>query len=474
MPARSGSTARRSTPRIRRGPELASAPSTRRSTCCRIFGGRKSLSRPPADALRPRPTARDAPAATALLASYGLDIDVAAAARQLFGRRAADRRHRPRRRSVRQGADPRRADRQPRRARSRVLFAIIGDLEARGIGIVFITHFLDQVYAICDRITVLRNGRLVGTRDTAALPRHRTRPMMLGRELADDDQPIARRRRCRQVGDVCSRFKGYGKRGTLQPFDLDASRGRGGRRSRACSAPAAPRPRELMFGIEPADSGRSTSTASRSAIASPREPSPMASASARRTARPRASSRELSVRENIVLALQARAAGQAAVARRAGRDRRHASSSRSISAPPDAEKPIGLLSGGNQQKAILARWLATDPRFLILDEPTRGIDVGAHAEIIRLIERAVRRRHGAARHLLRTGGDRRLQSTASSCCATRGMSAELTGDEINARISSCRPSRSITGRKPGRMTKRLQPAQTAATPRPCRSSSPCW
>ena len=140
----------------------------------------------------------------------------------------------------------------------------------------------------------------------------------------------------------------------------------------------------LVFGAERADSGRLPSTASRCALQSPRD--------AARWLRLCPEERktegiiaDLSVRENIVLALQA----QARLAAPIPAPKQDEIAKRFIKLldirPPEPERPIGLLSGGNQQKALLARWLATEPRLLVLDEPTRGIDVGAHAEIIRLI-----------------------------------------------------------------------------------------
>ncbi len=153
----------------------ASAPSIRRSTSCPTCRWRENLyPRPPADALRPgRCAARCTGAPKRCWRTTASISTSGRAARQLFGRRAAGRGDRPRRRSLRQGADPRRADREPRRARGRTCCsASSGELKARGLGIVFITHFLEQVYAISDRITVLRNGRLVGTpRDGASLRR---------------------------------------------------------------------------------------------------------------------------------------------------------------------------------------------------------------------------------------------------------------------------------------------------------------
>ena len=108
---------------------------------------------------------------------------------------------------------------------------------------------------------------------------------------------------------------------------------------------------------------------------------------------------------------------------------------------PDAEKPIGLLSGGNQQKALLARWLATEPRFLILDEPTRGIDVGAHAEIIRLIERLCADGLALLVDFFGAGRNRVLQRPGDRA-ARQAPRARAAGGEVSADIhhgSDCGP-----------------------------------
>ena len=105
-----------------------------------------------------------------------------------------------------------------------ILFAVMRKLALRGIGVVFVTHFLDQVYEICDRITVLRNGRLIGERTTAELPRIELIRMMLGRELAETTSERAAAQ-VRQVGEICARFENYGKAGYVAPFDLALRRG---------------------------------------------------------------------------------------------------------------------------------------------------------------------------------------------------------------------------------------------------------
>jgi len=141
----------------------------------------------------------------------------------------------------------------------------------------------------------------------------------------------------------------------------------------------------MVFGVERADSGMVEVAGSTVRIDTPREAIRLGFGYCPEERKTEGIIAELSVRENIVLALQARRGWMKPLSRSEQND----IALRFIKAldirPTDPERPIGLLSGGNQQKVLLARWLATKPRLLILDEPTRGIDVGAHAEIIRLI-----------------------------------------------------------------------------------------
>jgi galactofuranose transport system ATP-binding protein len=264
-----------------------------------------------------------------------------------------------------------------------ILFGIMRQLAGRGIGILFVTHFLDQVYAISDRITVLRNGRLVGERATSALPRLDLVHMMLGRELSE----VTADREHRPVDDEkppYARFRHIGKRRYLAPFDLALRSGQvvalagllgSGRTETA----------RMVFGAERADSGTVEVAGATARVGSPRDAIRLGFGYCPEERKTEGIIAELSVRENIVLALQARRGWMRPLS---GREQdeiaRHFIRLLDIR-PADPERPIGLLSGGNQQKALLARWLATKPRLLILDEPTRGIDVGAHAEIIRLI-----------------------------------------------------------------------------------------
>ncbi|WP_181706525.1 sugar ABC transporter ATP-binding protein [Chthonobacter rhizosphaerae] len=265
-----------------------------------------------------------------------------------------------------------------------VLFDVVRGLARRGIGVVFVTHFLDQVFALADRVTVLRNGRLVGTRAIGDLDRLSLVAMMLGRELSAET--LKRHRTGRVAAEPFARFEGYGRRAWVQPLDLAIRPGEvvgvagllgSGRTETA----------KLLFGIKEADSGRAVVDGRPVRIASPRVAAALGFGFCPEDRKTEGIVGDLSVRENIVLALQARRGWLKPLS---GQESR-AIADRFVKLldirTSDIEKPIRLLSGGNQQKALLARWLATEPRFLILDEPTRGIDVGAHAEIIRLIER---------------------------------------------------------------------------------------
>ncbi|MCK7596321.1 sugar ABC transporter ATP-binding protein [Microbulbifer sp. CAU 1566] len=277
------------------------------------------------------------------------------------------------------------------------LFSVMRELKAKGIGIVFITHFLDQVYAVCDRITVLRNGQLVGEFEAVHLPRSALVGHMLGKELQAETKVQAREV---QSGDVQAKEQREQKalsetlleldevavRGSLHPTSLTVRRGEavglagllGSGRSEVCRA---------VFGVDKTTGGKLTFKNSQQNFSQPAEAIVQGLALCPEDRKTSGIVGPLSIRENIALALQARRGWW----RPMNRAEQQALAERFIAelqiATPDAEKPIEQLSGGNQQKVILARWLATNPKLLVLDEPTRGVDIGAHAEILKLIKK---------------------------------------------------------------------------------------
>jgi len=263
------------------------------------------------------------------------------------------------------------------------LFALVRDLASRGAGIVFITHFLDQVYALSDRITVLRNGRSLGTTVTADLPREALVSQMIGRSL---EKAVKRPRVARQRdGEPIAQFKGIGRRKFVKPFDLELHAGEAvgaagllgsGRTETAL----------LMFGVEKAETGTVEIDGREVRLNSPRDAIGRGLAFSPEDRKTDAIFADLSVRDNVTIAMQSKRGWLRKIPRR-DQDALVARLTEELNVKTsDANKPIGELSGGNQQKVLLARWLATDPKVLILDEPTRGIDVGAHAEIIDMIE----------------------------------------------------------------------------------------
>ena len=263
------------------------------------------------------------------------------------------------------------------------LFSIIRALKAKGLAVIFISHFIDQVYAIADRITVLRNGRLVGTSPSSDLTRLALVSQMIGKELrAVPDRNL----RSETLGKVLLAASGLGRRRTMAPFDLTLREGEAlglsgllgsGRTETA----------KIVFGAERSDSGAVTFDGAPLARRSPRRSIAAGLAFCPEDRKAEGLVLELSVRENIVLALQSKKGWLRRVPR-AEQDRiaREMIAALGI-ATTDAEKPVGQLSGGNQQKVVLARALASRPKALILDEPTRGIDVGAHAEIMALVRK---------------------------------------------------------------------------------------
>lgn len=263
------------------------------------------------------------------------------------------------------------------------LFNVLRGLRDRGLGIVFVSHFLDQVFELTDRVTVLRNGRKVVTENTADLDRVRLIEHMLGHALEDEVSTRARTGGATARPDLL-RFEGYGRPGRIEPFDLSVGKGEvlglagllGSGRTESA---------ELMFGVTPAQTGAATDAGGVLDLSSPRATIAAGFGFAPEERKEDGIVADLSVRENIVLALQARRGWARPIPRAEQLRLAQMYIDRLDIRTSGPEQPVGDLSGGNQQKVVLARWLAMTPRFLILDEPTRGIDVGAHAEILRLI-----------------------------------------------------------------------------------------
>ncbi|MBK9925198.1 MAG: sugar ABC transporter ATP-binding protein [Anaerolineales bacterium] len=267
------------------------------------------------------------------------------------------------------------------------LFDVIRKLKSEGIGIVFVTHFLDQVYTITDRITVLRNGKLVGTYNTASLPRIELISKMLGRSLTDLDEVSKAKQKSEQNKkdkEVLVEAKGLGLSGSIEPIDLELHANEvvglagllGSGRTEIAN---------LIFGIDAPDSGSLTIRGKKITHFSPLESLENGIALCPEDRKAEGIVGDLTIRENIILALQARYGWFKFISTQ----KQYEIAKKYIEllgiATPSPDQLVKNLSGGNQQKVILARWLATDPQVLILDEPTRGIDVGAKAEIQKLV-----------------------------------------------------------------------------------------
>jgi len=244
-----------------------------------------------------------------------------------------------------------------------------------------------RLYRACEKQDVATAKRwtayLLACRETRELPQIELVKMMLGREL--ETNALQRAGRTLLSEKPIAAFHDYGRKGTIAPFNLEVRPGEivglagllgSGRTETA----------EVIFGIKPADSGTALIKGKPQTLRSPHQASCLGVGFCPEDRKTDGIIAAASVRENIILALQAQRGWLRPIPKR----EQNAIAERFIRQlgirTPSAEQPIEFLSGGNQQKVLLSRWLLTKPQFLILDEPTRGIDVGAHAEIIRLIE----------------------------------------------------------------------------------------
>lgn len=263
------------------------------------------------------------------------------------------------------------------------LFVLMRRLRDEGVGIIFVTHFLEQVYAVCDRITVLRNGELVGEFKTKELPRFQLVAKMMGKDF-DDLADIKSGHKMMEDGEPVIEAEGLGHKGTIRPFDITVHKGEviglsgllGSGRSELVRA---------IYGADKADSGTLKVKGKEVKIKSPLDAMKLGMAYLPEDRKKDGILADLSVRENIIIALQAK------------RGMFHPMSRKEMNEAADKyiemlqiktasrETPIKSLSGGNQQKVIIGRWLLTNPEYLILDEPTRGIDIGTKTEIQKLV-----------------------------------------------------------------------------------------
>ena len=268
------------------------------------------------------------------------------------------------------------------------LFAVMRKLRSEGIGIIFITHFLDQIYNVTDRVTILRNGECVGTFDTSGLPRGQLVAKMIGRELQDFESWVgAQKARGETDSSVRKTFycgKQIGRKGTIDPLDILIAKGEvmglagllgSGRTETA----------RLIFGVDKADSGKSYIEDNEVTITSPQDSIRLGMGFCPENRKSESIIADLTVRENIILALQAKKGFRQSLPRRVQEEIANRFIDLLNISTPGCEQLVKNLSGGNQQKVVVARWLATEPALLILDEPTRGIDVGAKAELQTII-----------------------------------------------------------------------------------------
>ncbi len=264
-----------------------------------------------------------------------------------------------------------------------MLFGLMRDLKSKGVGIIFVTHFLEQVYEVSDRITVLRNGELVGEYLTEDLPQVQLVAKMMGKSLDElsDLEEIGSREAA--AGEVFYEAEGLASEET-NPFNFSIRKGEvngftgllGSGRSESVRA---------IFGADKVTGGKVNINGKEVKISRPIDAMKSGIGYLAEDRKRDGIIADLSVRENIILALQV----MNGFFKPISRSESEAFADEYIKAlkikTASSETPVGSLSGGNQQKVILARWLLTHPDYLILDEPTRGIDVGTKLEIQKLV-----------------------------------------------------------------------------------------
>ncbi len=264
-----------------------------------------------------------------------------------------------------------------------MLFKLMRDLKSRGVGIIFVTHFLEQVYAVSDRITVLRNGELVGEYEVEKLPQVELVAKMMGKEL--EGLSVLKNTQSDSAAAFETLYEAHGiSSSASKPFDFRIGKGEvngftgllGSGRSECV---------RTIFGADRVTGGSVNVAGKPVKISSPHDAMKQGIGYLPEDRKRDGIIADLSVRENIILALQVMK-GFFKPLSKAETEKFADEYIKALDIKTASQDtPIKSLSGGNQQKVILARWLLTHPKYLILDEPTRGIDVGTKTEIQRLV-----------------------------------------------------------------------------------------
>ena len=309
------------------------------------------------------------------------------------------------------------------------LFGLMRQLKSQGVGIIFVTHFLDQVYEVCDKITVLRDGTLVGEYEIETLPRVQLVSKMLGKELDDmadikedapeykatDEAPVY------EGTDLCS-SEG------ISPFDFHIRRGEvngftgllGSGRSECV---------RTIFGADKVTSGKVKMDGKDVKITKPREAMKHGIGYLPEDRKRDGIVGDLSVRDNIILALQVKTGFFKPFSKAKATEFANEYIKLLDIKTASVNTPIKSLSGGNQQKVILARWLLTHPKYLILDEPTRGIDVGTKVDIQKLVLKLAS--EGMSVTFISSETDEMLRTCSRLLVMRdRKVVGELTGDQL--------------------------------------------
>lgn len=310
------------------------------------------------------------------------------------------------------------------------LFRLMRDLRAKGVGILFVTHFLDQVYEVCDRITVLRDGQLVGEYAIENLPRVQLVSKMLGKEL-DDMAAIKDDSAADQAasGAPVLEAQELSSSDAVYPFDFSIRQGEvngftgllGSGRSECVRA---------IFGADHVTGGHVRVNGKAARIRKPLDAMKHGIGYLPEDRKRDGIVGDLSVRENIILALQVLQGPFKPISR--AQAEKYADEYIRLLEIKTASSatPINQLSGGNQQKVILARWLLTNPQYLILDEPTRGIDIGTKTEIQKLVLKLAAQ--GKSCTFISSEIDEMLRTCSRLVVMRdRHVVGELTGDDLN-------------------------------------------